>query len=118
MAKPRDDETLAILRADVMSCADGDERLLHLDTVRDLLRAEREACARWVESYANGQVGAEDTWLADIQRDMTIFLANATACLNEAERLLMTPATWSDKWHAEVDAWKKKKARVINCQGE
>lgn len=41
-----DAETLEILYQDVMGSVDGDERLLHLATVKAMILAEREACAK------------------------------------------------------------------------
>ena len=54
--------------------------------------------------------------LADIQRDMLVFLKNATAALDEAERLLTCSHMGTEKWVAELEAWQRAKRKVINCQ--
>ena len=56
--------------------------------------------------------------LAEILRDTLKFLAKATTCLDEAERLIDAPHMGTDLWVSEVAAWKKKKAVLINCQDE
>lgn len=53
--------------------------------------------------------------IGKIARDALAQLIKAGRELDEAERLMMADYAGTDKWCNEVDAWKRRKDKIIDC---
>jgi hypothetical protein len=59
-----------------------------------------------------------DTLEDIIQRDMLKFLGRAVAALDEADRLIDCPYRGTERWVNEVDAWRRTKALLLDCNAD